>query len=137
MTFEIFDHTADLGLRIEAATREELLEEAGRALFTVIAGSLRSIDPRESREFAIAAESDDYLLFDWLSELLALFEAERFLACRFEARGGVSSVEGRAWGEPYDPARHPLEHEVKAVTYHGLVVERIGNRYRAEVIVDI
>ena len=26
-------------------------------------------------------------------------------------------------GEPIDPGRHRLEHEVKAITYHGLLVE--------------
>lgn len=137
MSFEVFDHTADLGLRIEAATLAELLEEAGRALYTVVAGSLEPIEPRESRAFAIKAEADDFLLFDWLSELLALFETERFLGCRFEARVLRSSVEGRVWGEPYDPARHLLEHEVKAITYHNLKVERRGDRLWAEVILDI
>jgi SHS2 domain-containing protein len=42
-----------------------------------------------------------------------------------------------AWGEPVDPARHELDHEVKAITYHGLKLERDGDGWLAEVIVDI
>ena len=31
-------------------------------------------------------------------------------------------------GEPFDPARHMLAHEVKAITYHELKVERDRRR---------
>ena len=40
-------------------------------------------------------------------------------------------------GEPIDPARHVLDHEVKAITYHRLKLERQADRWLAEVIVDI
>jgi SHS2 domain-containing protein len=46
-------------------------------------------------------------------------------------------MSGAAWGEPLDRARHVLEHEVKAITYHGLRVEKIADGWLAEVIVDI
>jgi SHS2 domain-containing protein len=42
-----------------------------------------------------------------------------------------------ARGEPLDAARHVLAHEVKAITYHGLKLERCGEQWLAEVIVDI
>ena len=44
--------------------------------------------------------------------------------------GGLS---GTAWGEPLDPARHALDHEVKAITYHGLRVEQTADGWLAEV----
>ena len=40
-------------------------------------------------------------------------------------------------GELVDPERHELEHEVKAITYHGLKVEQQADQWLAEVIVDI
>ena len=36
-----------------------------------------------------------------------------------------------------DQARHALAHEVKAITYHRLKVERTADGWLAEVIVDI
>jgi SHS2 domain-containing protein len=37
-----------------------------------------------------------------------------------------------------DPARHTMDHEVKAITYHGLDVRQIDDgTWQAEVIVDI
>ena len=50
---------------------------------------------------------------------------------------GDDGLEGEAWGEPMDPARHEPNHEVKAITYHGLKVEKTADGWLAEVIVDI
>ena len=48
-----------------------------------------------------------------------------------------AGLTGTAWGEPLDRERHQLEHEVKAITYHGLRVEQTPDGWLAEVIVDI
>ncbi len=50
---------------------------------------------------------------------------------------GLGGLEAAAWGEPMDPSRHELNHEVKAITYHGLKVEQTADGWLAEVIVDI
>ena len=39
--------------------------------------------------------------------------------------------------EPFDPDRHSLCHEVKAITYHELKVVPTADGWLAEVIVDI
>ena len=44
---------------------------------------------------------------------------------------------GEAWGEPINWDKHALTHEVKAITYHGLRVEKVGAEWEVEVIVDI
>jgi SHS2 domain-containing protein len=37
-----------------------------------------------------------------------------------------------------DPSRHTMDHEVKAITYHGLQVQQSADgTWEAEVIVDI
>jgi SHS2 domain-containing protein len=135
--FETFDHTADLGLRVRAADLETLLAEAAAALFSAIVTDLASVQPRECREIRLPVDDREYLLFDWLKQLLFLFDAEHLLFGRFEAHLGAESFVGRAWGEPLDRERHVLEHEVKAITYHGLRVEPADGGWLAEVIVDI
>ncbi len=134
---ELFDHTADLGLRVQAATLSELFAEAGRGLFQIIVAQLDTVRAEEQKSFALEAESLEYLLFDWLSELLYAFDAQRMLFCRFEVEVEGCRLSAQAWGEPYDPARHPLAHEVKAITYHGLRLQQSPEGYLAEVIVDI
>jgi SHS2 domain-containing protein len=135
--FETFDHTADLGLRIRAPDLDTLFVEAARGLFSVLVEDLDSVEPRERLDVQLAGEDTDYLLFDWLKELLYHFDSKGILLSRFEVHVRGSGVSGSAWGEPLDRARHELLHEVKAITYHGLRVEQTAEGWLAEVIVDI
>jgi SHS2 domain-containing protein len=48
-----------------------------------------------------------------------------------------STLRGVIVGETLDPDRHELDHEVKAATHHGLTLDRDGNEWVAEVILDI
>jgi SHS2 domain-containing protein len=137
MTFETFEHTADLGLRVRAHDLDALFADAARGLFSIIVADLASVQVRDSVPITIAAESPELLLFDWLNELLYLYEVRRLLLCRFEVGVRDSGLNATAHGEPIDPARHFLDHEVKAITYHGLKLERENGRWLAEVIVDI
>lgn len=135
--YEIFEHTADLGIRVQAMTLPRLYEDAGVALMHVIAGDLGQIRQIESRRFEISGTDPAYLLFDWLNELLFTFEAARWLASRFEAAVDERGLVITAHGEPYDHDRHTLAHEVKAITYHGLDVHQDGQGWTGQVIVDI
>jgi SHS2 domain-containing protein len=135
--FEVFDHTADLGLRIQAADLKGLFAEAGRALLSVIVSNPDAVEPRDSVTLRVLGTDREYLFVDWLDELLYLFESRKFLACEFETVLDDMGLSATARGEKCDSARHPLAHEVKAVTYHGLIVEESPDGWRAEVILDI
>jgi SHS2 domain-containing protein len=135
--FEVFEHTADLGLRVLAEDEPTLFADAARGLFSIIVANLDAVRPVCKKAFALRGSRRDELLFDWLSELLYVFETERLVLSQFRVALGAEDLQAEAWGEPLDATRHQLEHEVKAVTYHGLVVEQTAQGWRAEVIVDI
>jgi len=135
--YEIFEHTADLGLRMRAASLDELFADAGRALFSVIVANLDAVRPVEELEFEIAGDRRDDLLFDWLAELLFVFDTRHVLLSAFDVEVREDGVKVTARGEPVDPDRHELDMEVKAITYHQLKVERDGDGWLAEVIVDL
>jgi SHS2 domain-containing protein len=135
--YETFEHTADLGLRIRAADLNTLFAEAAQGLFAVLVEDLDTVAPVRRLDVTIAGTEREYLLFDWLKELLYHFDAEHLLLSRFEVEVGADGLRGRAWGEPLDRSRHELAHEVKAITYHGLRVEPDAGGWLAEVIVDI
>jgi SHS2 domain-containing protein len=135
--FETFEHTADLGLRIRAGDLDTLFAEAAQALFSAIVEDLATVRPLQAVEVRIEGSDRELLLFDWLKELLYHFDAEHLVFGRFEVHVRDNGLTATAWGEPLDRDRHVLEHEVKAITYHGLRVERVGDGWEAEVIVDI
>ena len=135
--FEFFEHTADLGLRIRAADLDTLFAEAAGALFAAIVEDPSAVRPEQCVEVRLAADDLEYLLFDWLKELLYRFDVDHLVFSRFEVHVGADGLTGKAWGEPLDRSRHEPAHEVKAITYHGLKVEQTTDGWLAEVIVDI
>jgi SHS2 domain-containing protein len=134
---EIFEHTADIGLRIRAPDLSALFAEAAEALFSAFVANPGGISPAESISVSLPAADPEELLHDWLSELLYLFHTRRMVFCGFEVRFSENGLEGIARGERIDRERHEIEIEVKAVTWHGLKIEPTPDGYLAEVIVDI
>jgi SHS2 domain-containing protein len=134
---EVFEHTADLGLRVTAASLPALLAEAAEGLFEIIAGDLAQIRARTSRTFTIAGSDPVYLLLDWLGELHAAFEIERLLFREFDVTVHARGLTATARGEPYDPAIHTLAHEITAITQHALDVRQTPSGWQATLIVDI
>ena len=135
--YESIEHTSDLGLRIQASDLNTLFREAAEGLFSLMVEALASQAGIGERTFELAADSLDLLLFDWLNELLYTFDTTRNLLGRFEVRVVGTGLTARALGSRLDPSAHHLLHEVKAITYHGLKVERSGDGWLAEVVVDI
>ena len=135
--YEHFEHTADLGLRVRAPDANALFAEAATALFAAIVDGIDTVRPDRAVEVHVEGAELDYLLFDWLRELLYRFDADHLVFSQFDVSVGDAGLAATAWGEPLDPARHVLSHEVKAITYHELRVEQEGSDWLAEVIVDI
>lgn len=135
--YEHFEHTADLGLRVRAGDLDELFRDAAEGLFAMIVEGLDPDDAGSELKFSIDGGRTDFLLFDWLNELLFVFETRELLLDRFDVKVGESGLQATAQARPLDVTRHRTLHEVKAITYHGLRVEEIGDGWLAEVIVDI
>jgi SHS2 domain-containing protein len=134
---EIFEHTADIGLRIRAKDLETLLAEAGKALFSVIVANPEEVRHVEDVQFAIKGTDYEELLHDWLAELLFTFHIRRMLFAEFTVQLKEGGIIATGRGEPIDFARHELEAEIKAITWHGLKIEPVEDGLLAEVIVDI
>lgn len=134
---ELFDHTADIGIRITATSRTELVVGAIRGLYTVI-GELQSEGEKQNITFHLSGEDDAVLLRDFLNEVLFLFEQKRQLVTSPEVRQfGNGRLHVVAAAQGVDGARSRYDREVKAVTYHELAVRPVAQGWEATVIVDI
>jgi len=134
---EHFDHTADLGIRATAPDLANLFVEMAHGLTSAMIDRPETILEAEHIALDLADGDRDFLLFDWLRAILHLYEERRFLGRRFEVTIDRDHLKADIWGEPVDADRHPLSHEVKAVTYHGLKIEQNAEGWLAEAIVDI
>jgi SHS2 domain-containing protein len=135
--YEMFDHTADLGMRVEASSLNELFQDAARGLSSMIVENIEAIRDTETQTIETTSDDLEYLMFDWLAELLYRFEAQGWIGARFDVAVSDLSLTATIYGETFDRDRHQPAHEVKAITYHGLLVENKNDKWRAELIVDI
>ena len=101
-------------------------------------GELRAAEVAEPLVIRLQAPDATDLLHDWLAELLFLFEARRLWVDQIAFdRLDETSVSARGRGRRVDVKRSRFDGEVKAVTYHGLHVQRRGERFEATVILDL
>jgi SHS2 domain-containing protein len=138
-TFEVFEHTADVGLRVESESLDGLFTEAARGAFALIVENPESIRPLHPVQIQLQAEDVEGLFVDWLRELIYRFETDHILFAEFNVHiaDDRRALTAECRGEPADWSRHLPDNELKAVTYHGLRVEQTAGGWEAEVIFDI
>lgn len=136
MTFEIFEHRADVGVRGFGETIEEAFIEGARAMFSVMA-NLDTVQPLESFEVEVSASDEGALFVEWLNELLSIADLNEMVFSEFEVEISGNSLKGRASGEKWDIEKHEPKTEVKAATYSQLLVKKENGSYVAQCIVDV
>jgi SHS2 domain-containing protein len=101
------------------------------------------LDPgkvRPRQRVGLSAQGRDWksLLVSWLSEVLYRVEAENLAFASFKiSRLTEYAAAGWGMGEPLDRERHAAGTEIKAPTYHMLVLEEIEGLWTAQVIFDV
>ncbi len=137
--YELFDHTADLGIAFFGKDATALFAHAGRALFDVMI-SRQGHRARALHHYHFILQGEDWadLLVNWLRELLFLFHGHRQLLHQLRITS-LSSTELRAevTTDDFLPERHRIEQDIKAVTYHQAAVSQNPDGWQARIIFDI
>jgi SHS2 domain-containing protein len=135
--YELFDHTADIGIRAVAPSLPDLIEPCTAGLYAVIGTVAAAGDARPWR-FEAASDDAALLLRDYLAEVLLLFDTEhRRLTGLHVTEFTPQRLCATADARPVDTRHSVLQREVKAVTYHELAVRPVAGGYEATCIVDI
>lgn len=137
MKYELIDHTADFGIRVFSADVQTLFADAAGALSDVITepDRLEGIN-----DVAVCVTGEDWpdLMVNWLREVLYLWTGKQQLV-KTVTMLSLSEYGLRATlkTDPYDPDRHIIKHEIKAVTYHQIQVYGDAEGWEAEIIFDV
>ena len=142
--FELFEHTADIGVRAFGGTINEAFGHAARGMFDVFT-NVDSVEPVGEIEIQITASDIEDLLTQWLSELLFLLDMEKMVMSEFEVKidEGSNKLEAVARGEIFNPDKHEYKTEIKAVTQHMLEITKIeeptadDEKFMVQVLLDI
>jgi SHS2 domain-containing protein len=137
MPYQTIDHTADIGIAVQADNVDTLFKEAARAMSELIFGK-RAFASTETVTLTVKGSDWPDLMVNWLRELLYLWNGEnkimgpvairRIERFTLEATVPVDNT-------PCDP--HDIFNEIKAVTYHAIAVEQKAAGWQASIIFDI
>jgi len=135
--YELIEHTADIGIKVYSNTLEELFENASFAMFDTITDISRiNVSIREDIE--VEAENINELLVEWLKELLFRFDVGKILFSKFKIKKqNFNLLTAEVYGEKFNPEKHSLDTEIKAVTYHGLDIKKEDGIWTVQIIFDI
>lgn len=139
--FEFLEHTADAYIAAYGDSLEEAFENAALATFEVMT-DIEKVEPKVEDTVEVEAHDEYALLYNWLEEFINKFEMTGRLYSRFK----ISSIEetpqglklrAKAWGEPYDPERHPSKVGIKSITYHRMEIVKKPKAVTVRFILDI
>jgi len=137
MRYRFIDHTADIAFEAFGKNLEELLVNATLAFYEAFV-YVEKLDVNRTLNVSVEADSADYLLYDWLNELLYAFDTEFFAGKDLNVdvkENGNLKAEGVIKGGTLKPEL--VKVEPKAITLHNFVVEKKNGMWRAFVVVDI
>lgn len=136
-TYELVDHTADVGIKAYGKTLSEAFENAAKGMFDIITDK-SEIENIGQYDIELETDNLEQLLVDWLSELLFLNTANNIVFGFFkvELDEKKNKLSAKVFGEKFDLSKHKVGSEIKAVTYHILEVNK-KKPYYVQVLFDI
>lgn len=131
------EHPSDVGFETYGDTLEELFANAAIATYSFMT-DVDAIEEEVEREVAIKSEDLYSLMFDWLDEMIFLFESESLVMKKFDIDVDSSnfSIIGMCRGGKFDPAKHESGIIIKAVTYNMMEIKK-NEAWHARVVLDV
>jgi len=139
--FEIFEHTADIGINVYGRTMRDIFINSAKGMFEIIAGkNSRLTEDNFSCKVSVQAEDLEDLLVAWLNELIYISEIKLVILNQFKIKElSYHHIEAEVEGIKINRLGWKIEKEIKAVTYHCLEIkkDKEKGRWRARLIFDI
>jgi SHS2 domain-containing protein len=140
-SFEFLEHTADVYIAAYGKDLAEAFENAALATFETMTDT-ENVKPINEKTVEAKGKDKQSLLYNWIEQLLVLFELERTLFSKFKIQKIQKDEAGydlkaKAYGEPYNPKRHKQKVEIKAITYHRMEIHEAPGKVTIKFILDI
>ena len=138
----IWNTLPDVRFRAYGKSLEQAFENAALAMLNVMVET-SSVNNSLSVNIELTSFDLDSLLFEWLSEILFVFEVDELVFGRIEVNkitvdedNEQCSLEATLYGESIDLSVHVFDTEVKAATYNDMRIENSDAGWMIQATVD-
>ncbi len=132
--------TADAGLEITGSDLTELLLAGAEGMMAIIFGEVPTGNAAGEMNIVLQSPEIEQLLIDWLSELLYHFDTDGYVPVIYNVQVEKNDnyrLRARVGYRLFEGASDQAEHEIKAVTYYKLKVEREDGNYHCHLVFDL
>ncbi|HLD49089.1 MAG TPA: archease [archaeon] len=133
---KFFEHKADIGIIGYGTSLEEAFAEGAKAMFEVMV-DIKKVKKTKAVKIKCEASNNEELFVEFLNKLLYEKDVKQMAFCDFHVKIKGNKLTATAYGEKFDAIKHKVKTEVKAATYSQLKIEKKGNKYYAQCVVDV
>ncbi len=135
MKYKFLEHTADIKFRAFGDNKEEAFTNSALALKESICGEIK-VKEEKKKNIKIEGRDFESLLYNFLEEILYLFDAENFLISKIK-KMEINEFKLKAVIAGDRASKYEFTNPVKAVTYNDMFIKKKGNKWIAQVVLDV
>jgi len=137
LSYQIVDHTADLGIIVKGVDEKDVFIRAAQAMTDLmVEGDISK--KTVIKDVSLQGEDFPDLMVRWLGEILYLFDGEKLIVNSIEIKSiSPIKLESTLTLSSFEPEHHQVIREIKAVTYHQISVDKTKDGWQARIIFDI
>ena len=139
MSYRFLDHATDAIIEITAKNLKEAFLVAADAEINLMIDQ-HTVKETDQREFSANGKDLDYLLFSWLEEIPFVLITQGFAIKRVEIdiqKNKDFKINAKAFGEQLDIKKHNFKVEIKAPTFHDMVIRQDNTGVYMKFLLDL
>lgn len=129
MSYKYLEHATDAFIEVNAPNLEEAFVVAAKSVANTIFDTDR-VDEKKERQIKVTGKDLNYLLYNWLEELIILTITEGFawktVKLKLE-KDQEYRISATFLGEEIDFKKHHFKVEIKSPTFHLMEIKQNGD----------
>ena len=138
MGYKILDHATDAFIEVTASSLIEAFEIAGYSVIDTILDNSK-IEKKKERNIVVNGKDLNYLLYNWLEEIVFLLITEGFAIKKLNItleRNEKYIISAQIFGEDIDIKKHGFKVEIKSPTFHEMDIQQ-GEETKLRYLLDL
>jgi len=126
MSYKVLDHATDAFIEVTASSLTEAFKVAGDSVVDTILDNSK-IEEKEERNIVVMGKDLNYLLYNWLEDLIYLIITEGFAIKKLDItleKNEEYTISAQIFGEDIDIKKHGFKVEIKSPTFHEMDIKQ-------------
>ena len=126
MSYKVLDHATDAFIEVTASSLIQAFEVAGYSVIDTILDNSK-IEEKNERHIIVKGKDLNYLLYNWLEEIIYLVITEGFAIKKLKItleKNEEYTISARIFGESIDIKKHGFKVEIKSPTFHEMEIKQ-------------